>query len=49
MEDALVLHNKLKEARSEKSLSHAALRMVGVFRNTISSLKRQFNPTAKIA
>ena len=51
MEDALVLHNKLKEARSEKSLSQAALaEMVGVSRNTISSIEtEQFNPTAKLA
>ena len=51
MEDALVLHNKLKEARSEKSLSQAALaEMVGVSRNTISSIETgQFNPTAKLA
>jgi putative transcriptional regulator len=51
MEDFLVLHNRLKEARSEKGLSQAALaEMVGVSRNTISSIETgQFNPTAKLA
>ncbi|HPF88652.1 MAG TPA: helix-turn-helix transcriptional regulator [Candidatus Limiplasma sp.] len=51
MEDKLVLHNSLKEARSEKGLSQAALaKMVGVSRNTISSIETgQFNPTAKLA
>lgn len=51
MEEALVLRNRLKEARLEKSLSQAALaEMVGVSRNTISSIETgQFNPTAKLA
>lgn len=51
MEDSLVLHNRLKEARSENGLSQAALaEMVGVSRNTISSIETgQFNPTAKLA
>lgn len=51
MNDALVLKNKLKEARTEKKLSQAQLEeMVGVSRNTISSIETgQFNPTAKLA
>lgn len=51
MEDTLILQNKLKEARSEKGLSQAALaKLVGVSRNTISSIETgQFNPTAKLA
>lgn len=51
MDEALVLKNRLKEARSEKGLSQAALaELVGVSRNTISSIEtEQFNPTAKLA
>lgn len=51
MDDKLVLHNRLKEARSEKKLSQAQLAdLVGVSRNTISSIETgQFNPTAKLA
>ena len=51
MDDVLILHNRLKEVRSEKGLSQAALAdMVGVSRNTISSIETgQFNPTAKLA
>ena len=51
MEDALVLHNHLAEARKDKGLSQAELaKMVGVSRNTISSIETgQFNPTAKLA
>ena len=51
MEDSLILHNRIKEARTEKGLSQAALaEMVGVSRNTISSIETgQFNPTAKLA
>lgn len=51
MDDKLILHNRLKEARSEKKLSQAQLAdLVGVSRNTISSIEtRQFNPTAKLA
>lgn len=51
MNDALVLKNKLKEARTEKELSQAQLEeMVGVSRNTISFIETgQFNPTAKLA
>ncbi|WP_297239051.1 helix-turn-helix transcriptional regulator [uncultured Faecalicoccus sp.] len=51
MQDELILKNRLKEVRQEKSLSQAALaKMVGVSRNTISSIETgQFNPTAKLA
>ena len=51
MDDKLILHNRLKEARSEKKLSQAQLaKLVGVSRNTISSIETgQFNPTAKLA
>ena len=51
MDEALILKNRLREARSEKGLSQAALaELVGVSRNTISSIEtEQFNPTAKLA
>ncbi len=51
MENNLVLKNRLKEARTEQSLSQAQLaEMIGVSRNTISSIETgQFNPTAKLA
>lgn len=51
MHEELLLKNHLKEARTEKNLSQAALaEMVGVSRNTISSIEtEQFNPTAKLA
>lgn len=51
MDGALVLKNRLKEARGEKGLSQAALAaLVGVSRNTVSSIETgQFNPTAKLA
>ena len=51
MDDALILKNRLKEARAEKKLSQAQLaELVGVSRNTISSIETgQFNPTAKLA
>ena len=47
----LILHNRLKETRSQQKLSQAALaEMVGVSRNTITSIETgQFNPTAKFA
>jgi len=47
----LILHNRLKETRSQQKLSQAALaEMVGVSRNTITSIETgQFNPTAKLA
>ncbi|MCC0637412.1 MULTISPECIES: helix-turn-helix transcriptional regulator [unclassified Clostridioides] len=49
--EELILKNSLKEARSEAKLSQSALaKMVGVSRNTISSIETgQFNPTAKLA
>ncbi|MBR2783864.1 MAG: helix-turn-helix transcriptional regulator [Firmicutes bacterium] len=51
MDDTLILHNRLKELRTEKGLSQAQLaELVGVSRNTISSIETgQFNPTAKLA
>ena len=51
MKDALILKNRLKEARTEKKLSQSALaQLVGVSRNTISSIETgQFNPTAQLA
>ena len=51
MEDSLILHNRIKEARAKKGLSQSALaEMVGVSRNTISSIETgQFRPTAKLA
>ena len=51
MKDALILKNRLKEARTEKKLTQSALaQLVGVSRNTISSIETgQFNPTAKLA
>lgn len=51
MKDALILKNRLKEARTEKKLSQSALaQLVGVSRNAISSIETgQFNPTAKLA
>ena len=51
MDDALVLKNRLKEARAERELSQQQLaELVGVSRNTISSIETgQFSPTAKLA
>lgn len=51
MNDQLILHNRLKEARAERGLSQVALaELVGVSRNTISSIETgQFCPTAKLA
>ena len=51
MDDALILRNRLKQARAEKALSQGDLaKMVGVSRNTISSIETgQFSPTAKLA
>lgn len=50
MKDALILKNRLKEARTEKKLSQSALaQLVGVSRNTISSIETgQFNPHREI-
>lgn len=51
MNEDLALQNHLKEIRQEKKLSQSALaEMVGVSRNTISSIETgQFCPTAKLA
>ncbi len=51
MEDSLILHNRLAQARKEKGLSQTELaKLVGVSRNTVSSIETgQFNPTAKLA
>ena len=51
MNDQLILKNRIKEARTERKLSQAALaELVGVSRNTISSIETgQFCPTAKLA
>ena len=51
MNDSHELKNNIKEVRTEKKLSQAALAdLVGVTRNTISSIETgQFNPTAKLA
>ena len=51
MNDSLELKNNIKEVRTEKKLSQAALAdLVGVSRNTISSIETgKFNPTAKLA
>ena len=51
MNDQLILKNRIKEARTERKRSQAALaELVGVSRNTISSIETgQFSPTAKLA
>ena len=51
MDERLVLKNRLKVARAERSLSQAYLaKLVGVSRQTISSIETgQFSPTAKLA
>ncbi len=51
MDEALILKNRLKDARTEKKLSQSELaELVGVSRNTISSIETgQFSPTAKLA
>ena len=51
MNDSLELKKNIKEVRTEKKLSQAALAdLVGVYRNTISSIETgKFNPTAKLA
>ena len=57
MDDSLVLKNRLREVRGERSLSQEQglsqtppAELVGVSRNTISSIETgQFNPTAKLA
>ena len=51
MDERLVLHNRLAEARRAQGLSQARLaETVGVSRNTISSIETgQFCPSAKLA
>lgn len=50
MKDKLVLKNNLKKVRTKKLSQSALAEMVGVSRNTISSIETgQFNPTAKLA
>ena len=51
MKEELILKNNLKKVRLEKKLSQMQLaNMVGVSRNTISSIETgQFNTTAKLA
>lgn len=51
MDEALILRNRLREARAERRISQGELaKMVGVSRNTISSIETgQFSPTAKLA
>lgn len=51
MNNKLELKNNVKQSRLEKNLSQATLaKLVGVFRNTISSIETgQFSPTAKLA
>lgn len=51
MKEELILKNNLAQIRKDKKLSQADLaKMVGVSRNTISSIETgQFIPTAKLA
>ncbi|MCR5308385.1 MAG: helix-turn-helix transcriptional regulator [bacterium] len=51
MDEKLVLKNNLVKIRKEKGISQDALaKMVGVSRNTISSIETyQYQPTAKLA
>ncbi|GIN41275.1 MULTISPECIES: helix-turn-helix transcriptional regulator [Heyndrickxia] len=51
MDEKLILKNRLKVARAEKSLSQGDLaKLVGVSRQTISAIETgQFSPTAKLA
>ena len=51
MKEELILKNNLAQIRKDKKLSQADLaKMVGVSRNTISSIETgQYQPTAKIA
>ena len=51
MREELVLHNRIKEGRSQAGLSQTQFaELVGVSRNTISSIETgQFSPTAKLA
>ncbi len=51
MDESLILHNNVAEARRELKLSQSELAsLVGVSRNTISSIETgQYQPTAKLA
>jgi len=51
MKEELVLRNNLKEIRKQQKLSQDELaKLVGVSRNTISSIETgQFSPTARLA
>ena len=51
MDEKLVLKNNLVKIRKEKGISQDALaKMVGVSRNTISSIETyQYQPTVKLA
>ena len=51
MKEELVLRNNLKEIRKQQKLSQDELaKLVGVSRNTISSIETgEFSPTAKLA
>ena len=51
MRESLILKNRLKVARAEKSVSQEQLaKMCGVSRQTISSIETgEFCPTAKLA
>lgn len=51
MDESLILHNNVAEARREQKLSQSELAsLVGVSRNTISSIETgQYQPTAKLA
>ena len=50
MKDALILKNRLKEARTEKKLSQSALaQLVGVTRQTIGMIEAgKYNPTLNL-
>ncbi len=49
--DQLLLHNRLKVARAEKSITQLDLsKLVGVSRQTVNSIEKGlFNPSAKLA
>ena len=51
MKEELILKNNLKQIRKQQKLSQDELaKLVGVSRNTISSIETgQFSPTAKLA
>ena len=51
MNNDIILHNRIKEARQEKKLSQEELaKLVGTTRQTIISIeKNQFNPSAKLS